>query len=104
MSVEESFDLDQERQKTLPPRFEVEINFDSAQKAWRSNKKQYGGCFQYRCGLMRSNGSVCRSKPQIIRKEEQRRRRLTSVNGSQKSLLYLGSWSPCWWHQKFCLP
>ncbi len=102
--MEPEFDLDQERQKA-PPKFKVNIDFDNAQKAWRANKKQYGGCFQYRCGLPRSNGGVCRSKPQGIRKEEQRRRRLTSVNGGiQKSLLYLGEWSPCWWHQKHITP
>lgn len=102
MSIE--FDLDQERQKALP-KFEVNIDFDESKRAWRSNKKQYGGCFQYRCGLARSNGGVCRFKPQVIRKEEQRRRHLSSLNGeNQKSALYLGHWGPCWWHQRFCPP
>jgi hypothetical protein len=41
----------------------MEINFDEASSAWRSNKKQLpGGWFAYRCNYIHSNGKRC-SKP-----------------------------------------
>lgn len=91
-------DLDRERK---PDKFTVEIDFNGAQKAWRQNKKAYpNGYFQYRCGEIRSKGGVCRFKPQAIRREEQRRRHLSTIgdSGISKSPICFGEWSPCWHH------
>lgn len=51
--------------------FNVDINFDDAQKAWRQNKKLIGcgGSSEYICGFIKPNGSACRAPPKAFKKQ-----------------------------------
>tara|TARA_Y100000813_G_C24160416_1_gene351821 strand:- start:2453 stop:2665 length:213 start_codon:yes stop_codon:yes gene_type:complete len=48
----------------LIPLYEVNIDFDEASEAWKSNKKSIGnGQYVYICGATLKNGKKCQRKP-----------------------------------------
>jgi len=47
----------------LRPRYTVDINFDEASTAWRSNKARVGACYKYVCGKTSAAGKPCQRKP-----------------------------------------
>ncbi len=48
----------------LLPLYEVNIDFDEASEAWKSNKKSIGnGQYVYICGATLKNGKKCQRKP-----------------------------------------
>jgi len=50
----------QTRSQQMKPKYEVEIDFEDASNAWRSNKISMGnGMYNYRCSATKRDGCQC---------------------------------------------
>ena len=67
--------------------YKVNINFDEASAAWRANKITHNkSMFQYCCGVIKADGTPCKSKPYIWKRKN-------------KHVMEMpGEWSPCGKH------
>ena len=51
---------EQKKYEKIVPLYEVNIDFDGASEAWKSNKKYIGnGSYKYICCVLKANGEKC---------------------------------------------
>jgi hypothetical protein len=87
------------------PKYEVNIDFDEASKAWMRNKKKTGnGCYQYFCGAKkRTKPGYCKNLPPDV----QRRKKLMKTPGSEHYTagvmfpLFGFPWERCGVHKRY---
>lgn len=79
----------------------VDIDFDEASAAWRSNKRLVGirkGVYEYCCGAMKKNGEYCKAPPYIWNKSVRRELNKMTIT-DDKEPPWVKEWSYCKAHK-----